>query len=282
MRKSSIGIVFLVICSLGVAQETLNNDGVIKLVKAGLSDDLIVTTINAAPGKYDTSANALFALRSAGADSKVIAAVLMKSSGATPAAAVPAPAALTPARAAAPAASAPAPPAAAPTGPPPSIVGVGVYYKDLNGAWKPVLPEIVDFKSGGVIKNIASADVVKKDINGRIQGAHSRVNAAFPVELAVYVPEGTEITDYELLRLHESRDSREFRSVTGGVRVLHASGSASRDLIEFQTVRLAPGVYKITLESGLGTGEYGLLPPMAEGSSNAGSSGKIYAVSVLE
>ena len=29
-----------------VAQQAMNNDSVIKLVKAGLSDDLIVTTIN--------------------------------------------------------------------------------------------------------------------------------------------------------------------------------------------------------------------------------------------
>jgi hypothetical protein len=66
------------------AQEVLNNDAVIKLLKAGLSDDLIVVTINASPGKYDTSANGLIALRNAGADSKVISAVLLKSSPGAP------------------------------------------------------------------------------------------------------------------------------------------------------------------------------------------------------
>lgn len=267
MRRAFLALIFLAICTLMAAQEALNNDAVIKLVKAGLSDDLIVDTINASPGKYDTSADGLIALRSAGADSKVISAVLMKSAGGAPA----------------PAAAVPAAATAAPKAPslPPGITEVGVYWKDRSGAWKQVLPEIVDFRSGGIIKNIATADVVKKDINGRIEGAHSRINASFPVELAVYVPEGTEITDYQLLRLHVKGEARVFRSVTGRVRVLHSSDSAPPDSIEFQIGKLAPRVYEITLQAGLGRGEYGLLPPGDYGSENAGSSGRIYAVSVL-
>ena len=57
MRKSLIALVFLAFCSFIVAQQALNNDAVIKLVKAGLSDDLIVSTINASPGTYNTSAD---------------------------------------------------------------------------------------------------------------------------------------------------------------------------------------------------------------------------------
>jgi len=34
------------------AAQTLSNDAVVKLVKAGLSDDLIVSTIDALPGVY--------------------------------------------------------------------------------------------------------------------------------------------------------------------------------------------------------------------------------------
>ncbi len=78
MRKSILAIVFLAICPLMLAQQALNNDAVIKLVKAGLSDDLIVTTINASPGTYDTSANGLIALKSAGVSDKVVAAIVTK------------------------------------------------------------------------------------------------------------------------------------------------------------------------------------------------------------
>ena len=66
MRKIILTIVFLAICPLVVAQQALNNDSVIKLVKAGLSDDLIVTTINSEAGTYDTSTDGLIALKSAG------------------------------------------------------------------------------------------------------------------------------------------------------------------------------------------------------------------------
>lgn len=75
------------------AQPPLNNDAIIKLVKAGLSDDLIVSTINASPGAYDVSADGMIALKTAGASDRVVAAIVAKSSAlAQPAPAAPMPA----------------------------------------------------------------------------------------------------------------------------------------------------------------------------------------------
>jgi hypothetical protein len=90
MRKGLLALPFLVFCSLGAAQQSLNNDAIIKLVKAGLSDDLIVSTVNAQPGTYDTSPDGLIALKGAGVSDRVVAAIVAK--GASPA-----PGALTPA-----------------------------------------------------------------------------------------------------------------------------------------------------------------------------------------
>jgi hypothetical protein len=73
-------LVFLVFCPLLVAQQALNNDSVIKLVKAGLSDDLVVSTINASPGAYDTSADGLIALKTAGVSDRVVATIVVKAS----------------------------------------------------------------------------------------------------------------------------------------------------------------------------------------------------------
>jgi hypothetical protein len=260
MRKSFIALIFLAFCSMLIAQQGMNNDAVVKLVKAGLSDDLIVSTINASPGTYNTSADALIALKGAGASDKVVAAIVMKASGATPAVVAVAPAAVS---------SLPA-----------GIDDVGVYYKDKTGAWAPLLPEIVNFKTGGVLKSVMTDGIVKGDLNGHITGARARTTVTLPVVLAVYVPEGTAITEYQLLRLRSHRDGREFRSVTGGV--MHVSGGATRDSIEFQADKIAPRVYQITLQSSTGKGEYGLLPPGAYGSSNLGSSGKIYSMSIPE
>lgn len=72
-------LILAVFCTLGGAQQSLNNDAVIKLVQGGLSDDLIMSAINASPGLYDASADGLIALKSAGVSDKVIAAIVVKS-----------------------------------------------------------------------------------------------------------------------------------------------------------------------------------------------------------
>lgn len=280
MRKSILAFLFLAMCPLAFAQQSLNNDAVIKLVKAGLSDDLIVSTINASPGTFDTSADGIIALKTAGASDKVVAAILAKASAPAAPAPSPVPAPAPTSVAPAPPPPPPAPAPAAVNAFPPGIDEVGVYYKDKNGVWTPLMPEIVNFKTGGVLKSIATDGLVKGDVNGHIGGKHARTTVSFPVVFAVYVPEGTQITEYQLLRLRSNSSSREFRSVTGGV--LHVSGGATRDSLDYQPQKLAPRLYQITLDSGLGTGEYGLLPPGAVASSNMGSSGKIYAVSIPE
>lgn len=81
MRKSFIALVFLAFCPLLIAQQALNNDTIIKLVKAGLSEELIVTTINASSGIYDTSPEGIIALKTAGVSDKVVSAIVEKTPG---------------------------------------------------------------------------------------------------------------------------------------------------------------------------------------------------------
>jgi len=75
VRTYILTFVFWTICPLLIAQQALNNDSVIKLVKSGLSEDLILSTIRGSTGTYDTSAAGLLALKDAGASDKVIAAI---------------------------------------------------------------------------------------------------------------------------------------------------------------------------------------------------------------
>jgi hypothetical protein len=89
MRKRLFTIVFLVFCALLVAQQSLNNAAVVKLVKAGLSEELIVNTINAQAGTYDTSTDGLIALKGAGVSDKVVSAMVAKATSGAPAAAAP-------------------------------------------------------------------------------------------------------------------------------------------------------------------------------------------------
>ena len=141
-----------------------------------------------------------------------------------------------------------------------------------------MLPEIVNFESSGKLKNIASAGIVKGNLNGRIDGPRSKLNATLPISFAVYLPEGVAITEYQLLHLRPNNGYRLFLSASGGA--LHTSAGAVRDEVEFQPQKLAPRLYQITLTPSVGRGEYGLLAPGASTSSNKGTSGKIYTVSV--
>lgn len=89
MRKLFALLLPLAFCALAVAQQALTNDSVIKMVKAGLSDDVVIAAVNGSPGQFTTTPDALIALKQAGVSDKVIAAI-MKKEAAEPAPASPA------------------------------------------------------------------------------------------------------------------------------------------------------------------------------------------------
>ena len=254
MRTKLTVLLGLALAALLLAQSAMNNDSVIKMAKAGLGDDVIIGSINGQAGSYQTSTDDLIALKKAGVSDKVIGAMLAKASGG----------------------GAPAPPMAA-AGP---VNEVGVYYKKDN-AWTDLNPEVVNFKTGGVLKSIGTAGIVKGDVNGHLNGEHSPTGLHTPIEIIIYTPEGTAATEYQLLRLHEQKDAREFRTMTGGV--LHASGGATRDSIPFENKKIAPRTYQIIMPDSIGPGEYGILPPSSgDGTGSSGRIGKLYSFHVIE
>jgi PEGA domain len=90
MGKILVAIAVFTVFPLLLAQQTLNDDSVIKMAKMGFSEDMIVNAINRSPGTYDTSADGLTALKNAGVGSKVVSAMVAKqSTPALPAASAP-------------------------------------------------------------------------------------------------------------------------------------------------------------------------------------------------
>lgn len=268
MIKAVIGILGSIMISVLVAQTALTNDSIVKMVKAGLGEDIIVSTIKSQPGQYGITADDLITLKTGGVSDKIIAAMMEKNSGAPSAAPAPSgnplAAAVTPAAAATPA---------------PVVNEIGVYYSKA-GKWTDLSPELVNFKTGGVLKTIGTAGVLKGDVNGHLNGLHSPNQLKTPVELLVYTPEGTNITEYQLLRLRDQKDSREFRTVTGGV--FHASGGATRDAMPFEGKKVAARTYTVSLP-GIAPGDYGLLPPpTGDGTGSSGRIGKLYTFRVIE
>jgi hypothetical protein len=172
--------------------------------------------------------------------------------------------------------------AAEPSGIPAGIDSVGVYYLDQTaGTWQEAPVEVVNFKTSGALKHIASVGIVKGDMNGMVNGNRGRPILKMPASFIFYVPEGRAPGEYQLLRLRVNPTSREFRSETGGA--VHASGGAARDTVDYVPKKIAPRVYQITLGPEVGKGEYGFLPPSdAMSGNNMASSGKIYSFSLVQ
>lgn len=241
----------------------MTNADVIKMVKAGLSDSLVIAGIKQAEKRaFAFNADSLIELKTAGVSENVIRIMLDPSAAPEP---VPAP------PAAKPAAPEPAPAAVLDASP---VAEIGVYYRN-GDLWADLLPEVVNWKTGGVLKRLATAGIIKGDVNGLINGPSSKTVLRPPIQVLIYTAEGTAITEYQLLKLRQKGGTREFRTITGGV--MHSEGGATRDLIPFESNKIAARTYALVLPS-LTTGEYGILSPGSAASSSASAQlGKIYS-----
>jgi hypothetical protein len=85
MSKVVIAVGFLVLL---LGQQTMNNESVVNLMKAGFSEDVIISAINRSQGAFDTSVDGLIALKNAGITNKEISAIVAKAYPQTSAAVV--------------------------------------------------------------------------------------------------------------------------------------------------------------------------------------------------
>jgi hypothetical protein len=232
-------LISVVLC---FAQAPLTNDSIVKMSKAGLSETVILNAIKSQPGFFSSSADDLIALKGAGVTDKVIEAMMAKGK----------PPAKTPAKAPAKSAATAAPNVEAAPNSIKDIHEVGVYYLARDG-WTDLTPEIINWKTTGILKTIGTVGLVKEDRSGHVNAAHSRTALRFPVSLLVYTPEGVDVAEYRLLRLRVVKDIREFRTGDDG-------GRSAGDLVSFQGKKLADRTYQINLGEP-NPGEYGLMPP---------------------
>ncbi len=143
---------------------------------------------------------------------------------------------------------------------------------------------MVIFQSGGLVKHVASAGLVKEDLNGLVGGMRSRLVVSTPVTFILHVPQGRTASDYELVHLHVVSNNRQFQSVAGGL--MQASSSSLRDEIDFSSKQIGPAAYEIVLNNGLGDGEFGFLAPQDTGADTGSpktpaSSGQIFTFAIV-
>ncbi len=248
----------------------LTNQDVVRMTKASFDDATILKTIDSHNASFDLSVDALLRLKELGVSQPVIQAMLATGPDRKPIAAAPATAAAFTVK-----------PAESSLFP--EEVGV---YQVVKAKLIAVEPEIVNWRTGGVVKNAVTLGLDKGHVNGTVAGPHSPVIVAStplgltgPIEFYIRCLEGNSASEYQLLHFWQKSDRREFRSVTGGV--LHMSGGASNNVIEFKFEKIAPRTYKVQLPT-VTIGEYGFLAPGAAASSDLASRGKIYTFRIVE
>ncbi len=236
-----------------LAQDVFTNESVVKLVKSGMSETLILNVLRQTPANYDLGADRLVELRNSGVSEKIIAVMLEKSTGKAPAAGPGATASAT---------AGPALPA-----------GPGVFFKK-GSEWLELIEETVDWKSTGVMKNFVSAGIVKKNLKGSIAGLNSRNILSAGNEILIAPPAGVPVSEYLLVPMKPSKGRREFE-----VGPPQKNTSLAKGAIAFGLEKLGGNHYRIAPVSPLAPGEYGILPLSTVGSGTGMS--KLYTFRLL-
>jgi hypothetical protein len=256
----------------------LTNQDVISMVEMGLSEDVIITKIRgtaaADPGalSFDTGIDGLKALKDAKVPDSVIK--VMISPGPPPATVI----------------AAAAPMTIDPNLPPPEV---GVYWKD--GA-KFVLIQgraLTNMKAGGKAGSMFTYGLRNEHWDGFVEGPTSQnvVKERRPL-FYLYVPDGTDSSDYVLIKLNKKGNRREFQvgsfgGISGG-----KSGVKRDKEVPFQAEHVGIRTYKLTLDEDLkpgqyaffmGTGQTNTMSP-ARGANRSGgaATGRIYDFSIME
>jgi hypothetical protein len=220
-----------------LAQEPLNNEGIVKLVKSGMTEDLIINVVQQQPGTYSFGADDLVTLKEANVSERIIAAMLAKGKTAAPS----------------PAGS----PGSAKTGStgaqssPGS--GPGIHYKK-GGEYLELLTEEVEWSTSGAIRSIASAGIVKKNLNGSVAGPSSRNFLTNPMEIVLSPPSGLTVNTYILLPLKPNKGVREFN-----VGPVNKKSGVAKGAIPFGVEKVGENAYRMVLQTPLPPGEYGIL-----------------------
>jgi hypothetical protein len=265
------------------AQEPLTNDSVVKMVKAGLSEDVIVSVVRTQPAQYTVTPDQLIALKSAGVSDKVVAAMVEKASGgsrlggssttgATPAAGTVA--------------------AGDPNDPmSPHDSGIYLYAKNRNGEYKLTVLEQAAYqgsKTGGVLGSALTYGIKKAKMKAVIPGQHAGIRTPdtqpefyfYFEDKAAGLGKGgfgagsvSNPNQFALVKLDITKSSRE--TIIGEFGALGANtGTDEKSMITFKSERIRTGFYRVVTNGPLQPGEYCfLVSQMNMGAYGAGAAG---------
>ena len=256
----------------------LTNQDIITMVELGLSDDVVIAKIRSMSANgpdsvsFDTSTEGLKALKAGNVPDSVIKVMINPS---------PPPATVI---------AASAPMTIDPNLPPPEV---GVYWK--NGANFVLLQgqALSNAKVGGKAGSFFTDGLRNQHWDAYVEGPTSKnvVRERRPA-FYFYVPDGTDSSDYVLLKLNKKGDRREFQvgsfgGITGG-----KSGIQRDKEVPFKAEHVGIRMYKISLDAEFKPGEYAFFMGTGQSASMSGAkggnrsggvaSGRIYDFNILE
>ena len=155
------------------------------------------------------------------------------------------------------------------------------FYALRGGKLFQLDPETVKWRTGMIRSSVS---LKRGAVNGTVTGPHSQLTVLWPplnmrpldVDFYMVCPDESCASNFQLLRLWEKGDRREFRDA-----LPTASGDPESSTVPFTVANVAPKIYKISLPN-LNVGEYGFLAPVTEVNTNAPSESKIFTFQIVE
>ena len=253
--------VFAVSAATANAQETMTNDEVISLAKAGLNPSLIVGKIRTSKTNFDMSTDALIKLKQAGVSDEIVTAMLEAKSGKSASASAPvnSTGAATP----------------GPLGDPNDPMAkhnYGIYlFEEKDGVKKMTALKAnvsAQNRTGGMFTSSLTYGIGKVKIKSNLPGRNAdlQLQATMPtfyfylditsggLNTASGVP--SDPKEFTLVRFNQRSDNREV--TIGKANAFGAKGGLSDEyVVQFKAEDIGNGIFKVTPAAGLTKGEYG-------------------------
>jgi hypothetical protein len=264
---SAVFAVVLAMSSAVLAQETISNDDIISLTKAGLANSVIINKIRASKTSFDMSTDALIKLKQSGVADDVVGAMLEAKVGRTASVSV----------------SETAEVAAADPNDPMARHNYGIYLlEEKDGVRKmtQVHPSIsAQNRTGGIFTSQMTYGITKVKTKANLPGPRSalQITNTAPVfyfylditsgglNTASGIP--SDPAEFALVHFNVRSDNREV-TIAKSNAFSGKGGLSDEYVVHFKTEDLGNGVYRVSPSESLRKGEYGFFL-VNSGNSNA-------------
>lgn len=229
----------------------MTNADVIKMVSAGLSEQLVVGSIrNAKARSFDTSADALIELKKNNVPDGVIAEMMRPATAASPAA-MPVPPMMGGMR--------PRMVASGDPNDPNQPHDAGIYL-DMGESSKPRLvrlsePKVVGQSMGGLLKSAATMGLSGSTMNYRVRGGRAETRTAQTSPVFYFY--GMDPEDSPIIELRKKGDEREYTWMRMGSIVTGVQTRGAKAAVPVKVDKIATDIYRVIPTASVKPGEYG-------------------------